>query len=163
MLDSTPNSRRRKYTSGDKEGLQRIMPPIERVSVPRGAGEGGSLATHNGIHDAPDRKQRHYQENDQAQNWVGVGVTEPIRSHRAITFPKRETHQRRVEDTPEMLHMDICRPIRKRRSTAPRNYFLPLSSSRTMVSITGFKISLVNFCRRSGLILASTRATSSSA
>src|SRR5579863_2189155 len=32
-----------------------------------------------------------------------------------------------------------------------------------MVSITGFNISLVNFCSRSGLILASTRATSSSA
>src|SRR5277367_1886248 len=30
------------------------------------------------------------------------------------------------------------------------DYFLPLSSSRTMVSITGFKISLVSLCRRSG-------------
>jgi len=46
--------------------------------------------------------------------------------------------------------------------SSTRNYLFDASSSLINASITGFKISCVTLCRTSGLIFATTRATSAS-
>lgn len=103
-MDGTPNRHRTHNACRDKERLQRITPPIERVSAPWGTGEWVRLPPPNRVSDTPHCEQWHDQENVQAQNRIGVGMTEPVWSHGIVATQQRESYQDRVEENPEILH-----------------------------------------------------------